>query len=174
MIFSGRNRNNLHGDLHKRVRHEDRGVWLCFTSKRLPKVCHITSYETNNISPALKEFLNDVDFRNTWNILDFTIVMIGLVFNLLLSPQQSEYSIKLAPIQFLKNYENLFSSVSSRPFLRFCKFRLTNHPPICSNLKILSEHLYLPIQGLNVKSLRAFRVLRPLRLLSSIPSENPS
>ena len=108
MIFSGRNRNNLHGDLHKRVRHEDRGVWLCFTSKRLPKVCHITSYETNNISPALKEFLNDVDFRNTWNILDFTIVMIGLVFNLLLSPQQSEYSIKLAPIQFLKNYENLF------------------------------------------------------------------
>ena len=73
-----------------------------------PKVCHLTSYETNNISPALKEFLNDVDFRNTWNILDFTIVMIGLVFNLLLSPQQSEYSIKLAPIQFLKNYENLF------------------------------------------------------------------
>ena len=107
-FFSGRNRNNLHGDLHKRVRHEDRGVWLCFTSKRLPKVCHLTSYETNNISPALKEFLNDVDFRNTWNILDFTIVMIGLVFNLLLSPQQSEYSIKLAPIQFLKNYENLF------------------------------------------------------------------
>ena len=99
-----------------------------------PKVCHLTSYETNNISPALKEFLNDVDFRNTWNILDFTIVMIGLVFNLLLSPQQSEYSIKLAPIQFLKNYENLFSSVSSRPFLRSCKFRLTNHPPICPNL----------------------------------------
>ena len=29
-------------------------------------------------------------------------------------------------------------------------------------------------QGLNVKSLRAFRVLRPLRLLSSIPSENLS
>jgi len=51
--------------------------------------------------------------KNTWNILDFTIVMIGL------------FSSLLAVLQ---------------------------------------------IQGLNVKSLRAFRVLRPLRLLSSIPS----
>jgi len=51
--------------------------------------------------------------RNTWNILDFTIVMIGL------------FSSLLAVLQ---------------------------------------------IEGINVKSLRAFRVLRPLRLLSSIPS----
>jgi len=51
--------------------------------------------------------------RNTWNILDFTIVMIGL------------FSSLLAVMQ---------------------------------------------IEGVNVKSLRAFRVLRPLRLLSSIPS----
>jgi len=51
--------------------------------------------------------------KNTWNILDFTIVMIGL------------FSSLLAVLQ---------------------------------------------IKGLNVKSLRAFRVLRPLRLLSSIPS----
>ena len=36
------------------------------------------------------------------------------------------------------------------------------------------HYLYRLIQGLNVKSLRAFRVLRPLRLLSSIPSENLS
>ena len=30
----------------------------------------------------------------------------------------------------------------------------------------------LQIEGINVKSLRAFRVLRPLRLLSSIPSKS--
>ena len=29
----------------------------------------------------------------------------------------------------------------------------------------------MQIEGVNVKSLRAFRVLRPLRLLSSIPSK---
>jgi voltage-dependent calcium channel L type alpha-1D len=51
--------------------------------------------------------------RNSWNILDFTIVMIGL------------FSALLAQLQ---------------------------------------------IEGFDVKALRAFRVLRPLRLLSSIPS----
>ena len=40
--LSGRNRNNLHGDLHKRVRHEDHRLWLCRASKRLPKVRHTT------------------------------------------------------------------------------------------------------------------------------------
>ena len=87
--------------------------------------------------------------------------------------------------QFMKNNQNCFkklflSAASSRPFSRSCKFRLINDLSICRNLKFLSRaslsfysgpHFF--IQGLNVKSLRAFRVLRPLRLLSSIPSENP-
>ena len=46
------------------------------------------------------------------------------------------------------------------------------------NSHLLSSSLFssllavLQIEGINVKSLRAFRVLRPLRLLSSIPSKS--
>ena len=72
--------------------------------------------------------------RNTWNILDFTIVMIG-------------YNIQILTViifvVIFKYYFSLFSSLLA----------------------------VMQIEGVNVKSLRAFRVLRPLRLLSSIPSK---
>ena len=137
------------------MRHEDCGVWLCFPSKRLPEVCHVSSYKTHNISPAPKEFLNDVDFRNTWNILDFTIVMIGLVFNLLLSPQQSEYSIKLAPIQFLKNYENLFFLSLFSSLLAVLQIQVnqpSTHLPKPKNFVRASLSSKIVIQSISVSS----------------------
>ena len=68
--------------------------------------------------PNLEEFVNDGDFRNTWNILDFTIVMIGLVFNYLLFHHTQIPSVDSAFIEeyiidqlFTKKFLSLFSSL---------------------------------------------------------------
>ena len=71
--------------------------------------------------------------RNAWNILDFTIVMIGWV----------------ATVYFPHFYSILFAV-----------FRVVS--TILSTMKI---------DQFDVKALRAFRVLRPLRLVSGVPSE---
>ena len=71
--------------------------------------------------------------RNAWNILDFTIVMIGWV----------------ATVDF-PHFNYIFCDV----------FRVVS--TILSTMKI---------DQFDVKALRAFRVLRPLRLVSGVPSE---
>ena len=67
------------------------------------------------------------------------------------------------------------------PRLHHCydRVRVVPVPTILSsslmNFSLFSSLLaVLQIEGINVKSLRAFRVLRPLRLLSSIPSKYQS
>ena len=71
--------------------------------------------------------------RNAWNILDFTIVMIGSVVS---PPNTTHHLIR----------SSLYRVVST----------------ILSTMKI---------DQFDVKALRAFRVLRPLRLVSGVPSE---
>ena len=70
--------------------------------------------------------------RNAWNILDFTIVMIGWV----------------------------------RTFPAFYFDLILSHIRVVST--ILST---MKIDQFDVKALRAFRVLRPLRLVSGVPSK---
>ena len=71
--------------------------------------------------------------RNAWNILDFTIVMIGWV----------------ATVDFPH-----FNSI------------------LCDVFRVVSTILStMKIDQFDVKALRAFRVLRPLRLVSGVPSE---
>ena len=72
--------------------------------------------------------------------------------------------------QLVSLIKKILLPASSPLFLRFCKFRSL----LFSSFQIHRVGMFPTWQGLNVKSLRAFRVLRPLRLLSSIPSENLS
>lgn len=79
--------------------------------------------------------------RNSWNLLDFTIVVIGWVFSI---EKMNECKMRIGS-------ERLLSLLSP-----------------CS---LLSSVLSSIMEGFDVKALRAFRVLRPLRLVSGVPGK---
>lgn len=80
--------------------------------------------------------------RNGWNMLDFTIVVIGWV-----------NAIDDSLLSLARSRQPLFSRSFSM---------------VSTILTILMK------EGFDVKALRAFRVLRPLRLVSGVPSKHYS
>uniref|UniRef100_A0A914RT16 Ion transport domain-containing protein n=1 Tax=Parascaris equorum TaxID=6256 RepID=A0A914RT16_PAREQ len=95
--------------------------------------------------------------RNAWNILDFIIVVIGFV-SLHFVTFILYHIIKYFLISIDATYSLSCKYVIERLVFHFFETLVST---------ALSR---MNIQGFDVKALRAFRVLRPLRLVSGVPS----
>lgn len=92
--------------------------------------------------------------RSGWNLLDFIIVIVGYVF-VRLSPSHPSRSSVADAGHMCVCVRRLFSVIAEG---------MTDHKPG------EAHHAAGKPGGLDVKALRAFRVLRPLRLVSGVPS----
>ncbi|XP_056896562.1 voltage-dependent L-type calcium channel subunit alpha-1D-like isoform X3 [Takifugu flavidus] len=88
--------------------------------------------------------------RSGWNLLDFVIVIVGYV-----SSRVPSLSADPRPLTRAARLRRLFSVIAEG---------MTDHKPG------EAHHAAGKPGGLDVKALRAFRVLRPLRLVSGVPS----
>ena len=119
------------------------------------KVCENMLENTSNQNFILdgnaKVFTCSTVHQNTWNFLDFTIVMIGFI-DIFLSTMQV-FANQLMHEKSIPSW--MVSMPRLSHFLTFTDLT-GNFPP--------------QLEGFDAKALRAFRVLRPLRLVSGVPS----
>ena len=95
--------------------------------------------------------------RNTWNLLDFTIVVIGY------------WHSQSSSLLFVDQQKSTWLNC-----LFVCFFSLVSYSACLLQLlyRAVSTALSTMMKdGFDVKALRAFRVLRPLRLVSGVPSK---
>jgi hypothetical protein len=99
--------------------------------------------------------------RNTWNFLDFTIVFIGWA---------SSFFLLFNPCQIKTDIQELYFHVDEgewRSDIIIWRLVSKSRRLVSTTLSLLFEEG----DGFDVKALRAFRVLRPLRLVSGVPSK---
>lgn len=96
--------------------------------------------------------------RNTWNLLDFTIVVIGYWHS-----QSSSSVCGPTKVHLIKLFVFVFFCLSLVSYSA-CLLQLL-YRAVSTALSTMMK------DGFDVKALRAFRVLRPLRLVSGVPSK---